>query len=105
MAQERGFTDNYLNSDWYYESSVLGAFFLCLFVLLLFFFNLRPLFTLQTFHACLAFPRAVNHTALSSSQPFIPSLLLMFYLLKAPDLCPFTDVSLRAFFSIVKQVS
>lgn len=103
MAQERGLTANDLNSVWYYASSVLIFFFFSFF--LLSFFDLRPLFTLQTFHACLAFSRAVNHAALSSSEPFILSLLLMFYLLKAPDLCPFIDVSLRAFFSIVKQVS
>lgn len=84
----------YLNSVWYYASSACA-----------FFFDLRPLFTLQTFHACLAFSRAVNHTALSSSGAFIPSFLLMFYLLKVPDLCPFIDASLHAFFSIVKQVS
>lgn len=97
MAQESSFTTNDFNSVWYCASFV--------FIFIYFFFNLRPLFTLQTFHACLAFSRAVNHAALSSSEPFIPSLLLMFYLLKAPDLCPFIDVSLRAFFSIVKQVS
>lgn len=84
----------YLNSVWYYASSVF-----------VFFFDLRPLFTLQIFHACLAFSRVVNHAALSSSEPFIPSLLLMFYLLKVPDLCPFIDASLHAFFSVVKQVS
>lgn len=46
----------YLNSVWYYASSVF-----------VFFFDLRPLFTLQIFHACLAFSRVVNHAALSSS--------------------------------------
>jgi len=51
------------------------------------FFDPRPLFTLQTFHACLAFSKAVNHAALSSSEAVIPSFLLMFYLLKVPDLC------------------
>lgn len=75
------------------------------FIFFVFFFDPWPLFTLQTFQACLAFSRAVNHAALSSSEAFIPSFLLMFYLLKVPDLCPFIDASLHAFFSTVKQVS